>query len=139
VYTRKVKGYKYQLRWWLTGHGSVNCGLYDDLEAAELVRREVVVEMSRHPLTPLGLWQALQVVFARLKQRWRMWSPPRVLPMNVRARPDGGYRAGEGVRHPDPPARALRRSRSGPPGHSQAPGLVRSGRGAEADGRSHSR
>lgn len=90
LYIRKVKGFKYQLRWWLQGHGSVNCGLYDETDA-ELVRRELVPETARHPATPLGLWQALQVVLKQLKKRFPEMPWPAVLPMWVRRHKDGGY------------------------------------------------
>jgi hypothetical protein len=92
LYIRKVKGFKYQLRWWLQGHGSVNCGLYDETDA-ELVRKELVPETAHHPATPLGLWKALQKVLCRLRQ----WKPgtywPEILPMWVRRHAEGGYYA----------------------------------------------
>ena len=86
-----MKGLKYQVRWWLSEHGSINCGLFDTEEAAAIVRAELAAETAKHPTTPLGLWTALQVVLARLKQRWPMWSPPRVTPKYVRQRADGLY------------------------------------------------
>jgi hypothetical protein len=92
LYIRKVKGFKYQLRWWLQGHGSVNCGLYDETDA-ELVRRELVPETARHASTPLGLWKALQVVLGRLRRRKPGINWPEVLPMWVRRHPSGGYLA----------------------------------------------
>jgi hypothetical protein len=92
LYIRKVKGFKYQLRWWLQKWGSVNCGLYDEADA-ELVRRELVPETAAYPPTPLGLWQGLQKVFARLRKRFPDTPWPKVLPMWVRRHPAGGYLA----------------------------------------------
>ncbi|WP_439627508.1 hypothetical protein [Gemmata sp.] len=85
------KGTKYQVRWWLGGHGSVNCGLYDSEATAELVRRELIRETAGRPATPLGIWQALQCVLARLGTRAGDVSP--ALPTWVAERKDGGYGA----------------------------------------------
>jgi hypothetical protein len=83
-YRRKVKGEKYQVRWWVEGCGSVNCGLYDEADAGR-VYDELIHEVSRHPLTALGVWQALRVVLAKLKKRYPSRDWPNVLPMYVRA------------------------------------------------------
>lgn len=85
------KGTRIQVRWWLGGHGSVNCGLYDCERTAELVRRELVKETARHPATPLGLWEALRSVLARLGDRAGEMTPP--LPMFVKRAKNGGYEA----------------------------------------------
>jgi len=90
LFIRKVKGYLYQLRWWLQGYGSINCGLYDE-DDAELVRKELIPETGKHPATSLGIWQALMVVLDRLRHRKPGTHWPEVLPKWVRPHPDGGF------------------------------------------------
>lgn len=85
LYIRRVRGFKYQLRWSLPNNQSVNCGLYTDEATAELVRRAVASESAHHPQSPLGLWDALQVVLARLKKTKPGIDLPEVLPKYVRA------------------------------------------------------
>ncbi len=61
-YTRYAgKGQLDQIRIWLTGYGSVNCGLYDR-ELLPIVRRKLITAAAGYPPTPLGIWQALRVV-----------------------------------------------------------------------------
>lgn len=92
-YTRwPGKGHKLQLRWWLTGYGSVNLGMYEK-ELVVAVRRKLIPRTRHHPDTPLGLWAALTEVLAEFR-RLGVDGLREVLPMYVRRRADGdGYRA----------------------------------------------
>jgi hypothetical protein len=97
------KGRKEQLRWWLKAHGSVNLGLYDR-EMLTTVRRKLLPLTSKYPLTPLGLWQALQVVLKELRAQGVV--VPEVWPKYVE-RVDGGFMAhvtqrGERIECPGP-------------------------------------
>ena len=83
------KGTRIQVRWWIGGYGSINCGLYDSEQSAELVRGELVKETARHPTTPLGLWKALLCVLDRIGNRIGEFTTP--LPMWVRPLAQGGF------------------------------------------------
>jgi hypothetical protein len=81
------KGHNEQLRWWLPGHGSINLGLYDP-GLLVTVRRQVAAESGKHPATPLGLWAALRVVLAVMRDRGI--EVPDVMPRYVE-RVEGGF------------------------------------------------
>lgn len=88
-FIRKVKGEKCQVRWWLAGYGSINCGLYDEWTAGE-VRRKLSAETARHPPTPLGLWRALVRVLTALRAaHWAGLPDADPLPRYVKALAEG--------------------------------------------------
>src|SRR5262245_42280130 len=92
-YTRYPgKGRKEQVRFWVSGWGSVNCGLYDR-DLAPIVKRKLV-PLTRpprgEPLTPLFLWHALCTVLSDLAAKGA--DVPEVLPMYVE-RVEGGFAA----------------------------------------------
>lgn len=83
-FIRKVKGDKYQLRWWIEVEhgGSVNCGLYASEWEAERVRTQLEEEVRKVPgrgKTALSLWLAMKPLIARGV------IPAGVLPKYVRA------------------------------------------------------
>jgi hypothetical protein len=98
LYIRKVKGSKYQLRWWLArvdpSAGSVNCGLYASEWLAERVRTAVVKELRNHHPTALGVWSATRAVLRAMVDQGQPVAAAlkRLLPKWVR-RTDGGYAA----------------------------------------------
>ena len=121
LYIRKVKGFKYQLRWWLQTYGSVNCGLYDE-ESAQLVRTRLVKETVHYPPTPLGMWKAAlrgprrappAIPRAGLARGPAHLGPP---PLTGRIR-----RPRQARRHHDPDAGPVPNSRRGAPIARQSP------------------
>lgn len=88
AYIRKVKGEKYQLRWWLevTEGGSINCGLYNSEWEAERVRgmlEQEVLKVAGRGKTALSLWAAMKPLIAKGV------IPQRVLPKYVRRCEEG--------------------------------------------------
>ncbi|MDY3558389.1 hypothetical protein R5W23_005482 [Gemmata sp. JC673] len=90
-YTRRVKGSKLQIRWWLTGWGSLNLELYEP-ELAVVVRRKLIPRTRHRPDTPLGIWGALVEVLDEMR-RAGVPGLPDVLPPYVRRADGGGFRA----------------------------------------------
>jgi len=88
MYLRKVKGDLYQVRPWVPGDGSVNCGLYDEATAGR-VKRALILELRGHPATALGVWRALRAVLARMARTGA--DVPDVLPKWVERDGDGGF------------------------------------------------
>jgi hypothetical protein len=81
-------GFLTQLRWPLPGNLSVHCGLFDPAFVV-VVRDRLAREVAKHPATELGVWFALQTVFAALREEGI--ETPTVLPKFVKAYPDGRY------------------------------------------------
>ena len=102
-YVRKVKGEKYQLRWWLEADhgGSINCGLYDSEWQAERVREQLKTacrSVAGRGTTVLSLWEAMKPLIARGV------IPAGVLPKYVYRTPEGyGARVKKGGRVLDCP------------------------------------
>ncbi len=107
------KGACFQIRFWLRDWGTVNMGLFKDEFTAERVRTELIHELSRHPLTALGLWHAAQAVSLRDRTAAGRAIPDEarrvlaaLLPMYVRHGPEGYSaavkKAGETIVCPGP-------------------------------------
>lgn len=91
LYSRRVRGQKHQLRWWVSGAGSVGLGLYDNEEVLLLVRRAVFRELGGHePQTALELWRAFRRARAALVAKG-VPGLPDAMPMFVRRAADGSY------------------------------------------------
>jgi hypothetical protein len=82
------RGFKQQLRVWLAGHGSINCGLYDP-ELLPIVRKRLLTECAKFASTPLGIWQALMLILDDFRERGI--DVPDVLPRYVERGPSGFF------------------------------------------------
>jgi hypothetical protein len=82
------KGRKYQVRWWLGEHATINLGLYPTEWLAEKVRSAILKKVRAEHLTPLGMWGLARDVLEDMRGRG-FTGLPDLLPKWVRRRPDG--------------------------------------------------
>jgi hypothetical protein len=97
-FIRKVKGSRYQVRWWLSDGGSINCGLYSSEWTASRVKREILHRVRGEHMNPLGLWRVAYAVIEEFRNANFPGLPTPLLPKFVHRRTNGEYHARVKVR-----------------------------------------